>query len=84
MGITGYAVTQAATYVKNRPRKSTGGSPRVATAERDFAVISKRARDLAALAAKKSASEESSELMAAKAQEVSESARAQEASKVKE
>jgi len=83
MGISavGHGATQAATAAPKTPPTSAEGSPQVATAKKDVAVISEKAKDLAALKAGKSASEEANESMSAKAQEASESAAAQAASK---
>jgi hypothetical protein len=65
----GNGVGQVRSKAPKNPPKSSEESPQVATAKKDLAVISERARDLAAREAGKAASEEASESISAKAQE---------------
>jgi hypothetical protein len=66
--VQGYAVTQATTTNRNRSRKTIeDGLREQAAAMKDGAVISQRARDLAARAAEKAAAEKPKESRPAKA-----------------
>ena len=67
----GTAAISAATTVQKQSVKTAEGAPAVSTQNKDIAIISQKAKDLAALKAGKTASEEANESMSAKAQEAS-------------
>jgi len=65
----GQGQTGAIASALSRPLIPSGGSAQPAAAKKDTAIISEKAKDLAALKAGKSASEETHESMSAKAME---------------